>query len=213
MKKILAVVAALVIMASSTVAFAWWDRLNQETGDQNLVMGHGVRLVLENQTTSNQGVLVPEDAFYASVDGYTTEYVFVYKLLLEEDLDNFDLLINVNDLKVGDAEYNPAANIHGPLSASISTSVGSFVSESYDDSITKANSNMRINEVLKGSDAVYITLTFKLVNQTEDAGFAGDLVEAYEQIAGKVISFDITFEIPSFANQSNQTGFNVIPNN
>ncbi len=211
MKKIIAVVIALAIMASSTVAFAWWDRLNQETGDQDLNMGYGVRLVLENETTSGQGVLVPTGSFYASVEGYTTEYVFVYELFLEEDLDNFDLLINLNNLTIGGVEYNTAANVHGPLSVKIETSVGEFVSEGYDSTIEKADSNLRINEVLREDESVYITLRFTLQNNVEDAAFAGDLVEAYKALAGQIIEFDMTFEVPSYEEQTNQMSFNVHP--
>lgn len=212
MKKIIAfALASLVLLGTSTVAFAWWDRLEQEATDQSLDMGYGVRLVLEDETTEDQGVLVPAGSFYAAVDGYTTEYVFTYELNLEEDLDDFDLLIDIENLTIGGVDYDTAANVHGPLSVVIATSEGVFETTGYDDDITGPTTNLRLNEVLHGDGTVTITLTFTLMDHTEDALFEGDLVEAYEALAGKEIKFDIAFEIPAYVDQSNEEGFNVHP--
>ena len=211
MKKFLVAALLLLMIGSTSLAFAWWDRLEQGAEDQTLDMGYGVRLVLENETTKNQGVLVPVGSFYAAVDGYTTEYVFTYELNLEENLDDFDLLIDVKNLKIGGLAYDQAPNVHGPLSVVIESDKGSFVSESYDTSITGPATSLRLNEVLQGNGVVTITLTFSLQNHSEDAAFEGDLVEAYKALAGKEISFDIAFEVPTFANQSNQNEFNVHP--
>lgn len=211
MKKIIVAALLLLMVGSTTLAFAWWDRLGQEATEQTFDMGYGVRLVLEDQTTTTQGVLVPEGSFYAAVDGYTTEYVFTYELSLEEDLDNFDLLIDITNLEIGGVGYNPSPSVHGPLSVIITSDQGSFVVEGYDTSISSEETNLRLNEVLQGDGTVTITLAFTLQNHTEDASFSGNLVQAYEALAGKTITFDIAFEIPSFDQQSNQNGFNVHP--
>ena len=211
MKKFLVAALLLLMIGSTTLAFAWWDRLEQGADNQTLDMGYGVRLVLDNQTSEEQGVLVPEGSFYAAVDGYVTEYTFTYVLNLEEDLDKFDLLIDVNNLTIGGVDYNQAANVHGPLQVSITTSEGAFVSEGYATEITGPNTSLRLNEVLQGSGEVIITITFSLDTHVEDAAFEGDLVEAYAALAGQTISFDIAFEVPTFAHQSNQNGFNVHP--
>ena len=224
MKKIIAfALASLVLLGTSTVAFAWWDRLEQEATDQSLDMGYGVRLVLEDETTEDQGVLVPAGSFYAAVDGYTTEYVFTYELNLEEDLDDFDLLIDIENLTIGGVDYDTAANVHGPLSVVIETDTNQFVewdavgeewvAISVEGAIALGGptTNLRLNEVLQGDGTVTITLTFTLMDHTEDAPFEGDLVEAYEALAGKEIKFDIAFEIPAYGEQSNEEGFNVHP--
>ena len=212
MKKTLILAFALfVLIGTSTAAFAWWDRLEQETGEQSLDMGYGVRLVLEDETTENQGVLVPAGSFYAAVDGYATEYVFTYELNLEEDLDDFDLLIDISNLTIGGVAYDQAPNVHGPLSVVIASEDGSFESDGYDTDITGPNTSLRMNEVLQGDGTIVITITFTLQDHVEDAEFAGDLVDAYAALAGQEIKFDVAFEIPTFANQSNQNGFNVHP--
>ena len=212
MKKTLILALALfVLIGTSTAAFAWWDRLEQETGEQSLDMGYGVRLVLEDETTENQGVLVPAGSFYAAVDGYATEYVFTYELNLEEDLDDFDLLIDISNLAIGGVPYWLAPMVHGPLSVVIESSEGDFVSDGYDTNITGPNTSLRLNEVLQGDGTVTITITFSLLDHIEDAEFAGNLVQAYAALAGQEITFDIAFEVPTFENQSNQNGFNVHP--
>ena len=210
MKKFLVAALLLLMIGSTSLAFAWWDRLSQEETEQTLDMGYGVRLVLENETTKNQGVLVPVGSFYAAVDGYTTEYVFTYELNLEEDLDDFDLVIDITDLKIGGVEYDQAHDVHGPLNVVISTTQGAFVvNEIYANEITGPETKLRLNEVLQGNGVVTITLTFSLQNHVEDADFEGDLVAAYKALAGKEISFDIAFEVPSHTEQTGN--FNVHP--
>ena len=220
MKKFLVAALLLLMIGSTSLAFAWWDRLEQGAEDQTLDMGYGVRLVLENETTENQGVLVPAGSFYAAVDGYITEYVFTYELNLEENLDNFDLLININDLKIGGEDYNTAANVHGPLEVIATISrididsnnpldTGTVVTHT--TTVTGPSTSIELDEMLQGDGVVTVTLSFSLQNHEVDAAFEGDLVEAYKALAGKEISFDIAFEVPTYANQSNQNGFNVHP--
>lgn len=204
-KRFIILLVALFVFGGTIGAYAWWDRLQQGANNQELELGYGVRLVLENQETEGTDILVPSGSFYANVDGYTTEIVFTYELNLEEELGAFDLLMNVKNLKVGGVDYNSAASVHGPLSVVVANdqSVAFVVEEGvYVNTVTSANTAMRFNNILSDTDTIVITITFSLTDHTVDAGFDGDLVAAYAALAGATITFDVEFIVPTFAQQS-----------
>ena len=212
MKKLLVATLLLLMIGSTTLAFAWWDRLEQGADNQTLHLGYGVRLVLDNQTSEDQGVLVPEGSFYADVEGYVTSYTFTYVLSLEEELDNFDLLIDVTNLTIGNTPFWPAPMVHGPLQVLITTSAGAFEEEGYDTLITGPETHLRLNQVLQGDGEVTIEITFTLANHVNDAPTQGFMAAAYAALAGKTIRFDIAFEIPTHEHQSDPSNFTVFPN-
>jgi hypothetical protein len=203
MKKGLLIGLAVLFLIGSTIgAYAWWDRLQQTADDQTLEITYGVRLVLTDQTASPQGELVPSGSFFAGTPGYTTSYEFVYELKLEADMGTFDLEIDITDLEIGEVSYLKAST-HKALNVVVTTSSGEFIS-SEDSSVELSvhTTALRINNVLEGTDAITISVTFTLAAHDSELLVATD----YANVAGKSVEFDIAFNIPVYADQSANQG-------
>ncbi len=206
----------LSLLGTSTMAYAWWDNL-EETRGARLTLGYGVRLSLKDETSAEADTWVPAGSFYAEVDGYTTSHVFTYVLDLEEDLDDFDLLIDVEGLRIGDTGYDPSSDVHGPMRVIVEFDAGEndieFAGGGYDYVITGPNTHLRLNSVLRGDGEITVTITFTLLAQDVawEYATAENLESAYGSLAGKTIAFDVAFEVPMDEETIGQGGFNVHP--
>ena len=81
-KKILALIALLLLFGGTTVAFAYWDNLEQ-TQNETLIIGKGVTLEVAAVATAPVGkVLVPSEALLKAND--VTEIVLTYNVKLDQ---------------------------------------------------------------------------------------------------------------------------------
>ncbi len=81
-KKILALIALLLLFGGTTVAFAYWDNLEQ-TQNETLIIGEGVTLEVAAVATAPVGkVLVPSEALLKAND--VTEIVLTYNVKLDQ---------------------------------------------------------------------------------------------------------------------------------
>ena len=198
-KKLTFVFLAVLLFGGSVLAFAWWDNLDENEAG-TLELGYGVRLALDNQTTAEQGILVPENSFFAAdEDKYTTSYVFTYELTLPDVTEGLDVLIDITNLKVGEAAFT--SEDFKALDFQVSTNEGTFVSTGETTaSIEGSTTNLRINQTLNDTTPITITITVTLVDAEEEDT---ELVFAdYEAVAGAEITFDIEFSVPEFNLQS-----------
>ena len=185
MKKILLTIVAMMILFVGTnfTALTWWEKTIETSQKTQLNMGYGL--------------LVPEGSYYSTKEGYTTSYEMEYKLTLEDTVDSFDLIVSLNDLKIGDVNYNPSSNIHGPFQVEITASSGEMVLEGYDTSIVKENSNIRFNNIFNNGEDVIINITFSLLENNNTSMPLNELMEAYNNLAGKIVTFNLIFEVPA----------------
>lgn len=193
MKKILLFVEALVFLFASTTmtAIAWWNITIENISAETLELGYGVTLTLYDQVVESQGKkLVPVGSYYSNKSGYVTEYVLDYYLTIDGVYEEDDLLVSISDIKVGDLNYDNSPNIHGPLKIEILSSSDSsniYTVNSYNDSTT-------FEKVLRNNETEIISIKFSLLDDDTELISESDLYQAYNNLAGKTISFNLTFE-------------------
>lgn len=196
MKRILLFIGAFLLLFAGTTftAVTWWTHNLEITNNSNLQLGHGVKLTLYDQVVINQGKLVPFGSYYSTKEGFVTEYEINYTLNIEGIDDVLDLMVSLNDLKIGDLYYDNSMNIHGPL----------LIDISYDDVVGEQNSNNRVefantsirfNKVLVNEQKITISIRFSLLDNDIKYLSASDLNQAYDNLAGKKISFNLIFEV------------------
>ena len=196
LKKLSFIFVIALLLGGSALAFAWWDNLEQTETNQELEIGQGVRLTVADETTSGQGLLVPQGSFYASGAEYTTHAAFSYELSLEEGAlaDGFvaDLTVTLENLALelnGDTfEFEPHL----------------FTLKINDDPVTVGT----VTTSIGGSNEYSYTITFDEAFYDENGEFTVDLqitlkehpdsnldASDYAAVAGKNLTFDISFEL------------------
>ena len=184
-RKLLVALVGLFVIGGTIGAYAWWDILAKDT-DGQLEMSYGVRLVLDDQTTEDQGMLVPAGSYFASAEGFTTEYSFEYKLYLEDDMGSFDLNIDLENLLVGGVNYL-AASTHRALYVTVNVNGVDYV-------VAVENTSLLIEDAFNGTEEVIVTVNFSLASQAAVAEPAFGEAD-YQAVAGQTITFDIAFEV------------------
>lgn len=192
-KKFLALIALLLLFGGTTVAFAYWDNLSQNsTGEYEI--GYGVRLEVPTHVEDDRA-LVPSGSFYSAYEAdYTTSLQFVYTLSLEDNLQagmEADLSVDITDFDVNGvlAQFNQADSLFtvtvGTDAAAASTSAtGEW---SFTDAFDE-----NTNTVL-----VYVTI------ELAPNGAAGFDASDYNLVAGQSADFDIAFELTNSSSSTN----------
>ena len=189
MKKFTALILLLLMVGSTSLAFAWWDTTSGSFEDETFELGTGVRLTLSDQTTAGQGLLIPAGSFYEDEVGYTSTYSFEYDLSLLEDLGSFDLIAGLANVTVGGSAYDSDLGVHGALAFEL------FVNGTSAGVITPGGT-LSSAGALSSTVITSVELRITLLDQTSTA-FASDAqaLAAYNALNGQTIAFDITFEI------------------
>jgi len=108
LKKFLILVFGLVVLASSSIAYAWWDNLYFENPENDVVqLGEGLELVVLPVTINplTSGNLIPESAILTQNSTYAIELHYTVRLdyNVQEAL---NLSVTVSDIKVNEV-VNP----------------------------------------------------------------------------------------------------------
>lgn len=106
LKKIIAAILIALMLASTTLAFAWWDELTQTEAESNLIIGQGLVLNVEAVAETPEGkVLVPYGYALGLNDVETIE--LTYSLTLDQEaVVDLDLNITVSDILIGGSTTN-----------------------------------------------------------------------------------------------------------
>ncbi len=188
-KRILIVLLALVILGSTTVGYAYWDRLSQDTNGEYEI-GYGVRLNVPT-TVQDERILVPAGSFYSAYQAdYTTSYVFEYTLTLEDPLQEgmeADLSVDITDFEIAAfvASFNNSESV---FTITVGTDEVSATQEAdgswdFEDAFYYTN-----NTVI-----VYVTITMA------DNGNANFDSSDYDFVSGNTAEFAIGFELTNSA--------------
>lgn len=192
-KRILALVALLLLFGGTTVAFAYWDQLSQNsTGEYEI--GYGVRLEVPTHIQDDR-ILVPAGSFYSAYEAdYTTSLEFVYTLSLEDALQagmEADLNVDITDFDVNGilATFNQEGSV---FTVKVGTdAVAQTTSATGEWTFTDAF-YFENNTVL-----VYVTI------ELADNDAAGFDAEDYNFLAGQAADFDIAFELVNSSSSTN----------
>jgi len=160
MKKILVVVFALVVLSSSSIAYAWWDRLSFENAETDLVLvGKGLELIVLPVTINplTNGNLIPQSAVLTQNSTYAIELHYTVRLN-ESVSDALNLSVTVTDIKVNEVEnpfnllyvevsHNPAiANDDVFVALTVRIDDSNLQEENYDAAyVALANKNITFN--------------------------------------------------------------------
>lgn len=174
-------------------AVTWWNHTIEISNNSNLELGHGVRLMLYDQKVLNQGKLVPLGSYYSNKEGFVTEYEIDYILNIKGIDEDLDLMVSLNDLKIGDLYYDNSMNVHGPLLINVSYNV-LIEEENSNYRVESANTSIRFNKFLVNEQKITISIKFSLMDNDIQNLSMSDLNEAYNNLAGKKISFNLIFE-------------------
>ncbi len=105
LKRLMVVLILMLMVASSTIAFAWWDNLSQ-TDDQTLLIGQGVTLEVDTVVTVPEGkVLVPKGIVTKVGDVDLIELTYNVKLDYEV-IENLDLSVTAKNILIGESDKN-----------------------------------------------------------------------------------------------------------
>ncbi len=105
LKRLMVVLILMLMVASSTIAFAWWDNLSQ-TDDQTLLIGQGVTLEVDTVVTVPEGkVLVPKGIVMKVGDVDLIELTYNVKLDYEV-IENLDLSVTAKNILIGESDKN-----------------------------------------------------------------------------------------------------------
>ena len=105
LKRLMVVLILMLIVASSTIAFAWWDNLSQ-TDEQTLLIGQGVTLEVDAVVTAPEGkVLVPKGIVMKVGDVDLVELTYNVKLDYEV-IEDLDLSVIAKNILIGDSDKN-----------------------------------------------------------------------------------------------------------
>ena len=188
MRKLSVLLLLLLMIGSTSFAFAWWDSLDTSL-EQEFELGVGVRLELDNQTTAGQGLLIPAGSHFAGSSGYTTSYTFLYSLSLPEDLGDFDLAVALSDVTVGGVVFDNSLGVHGALQFELLV-----------DGVSQGNllpgGSASIASALSDTTATSVQLSITLLPQASTAfADATEALAAYNALNGRIIAFTIAFEL------------------
>lgn len=105
LKRLMVVLILMLMVASSTIAFAWWDNLSQ-TDDQTILIGQGVTLEVDTVVTVPEGkVLVPKGIVMKVGDVDLIELTYNVKLDYEV-IENLDLSVIAKNILIGESDKN-----------------------------------------------------------------------------------------------------------
>jgi hypothetical protein len=111
MKKIFAVILLAILMAGSSMAYAWWDQLSQDQ-TETLQIGEGVTLTVNAVATAPADkVLVPVGAILKTND--VNQIDLTYNVKLDQSITNdLDLSVVASNIQIGGlATYADLVNI------------------------------------------------------------------------------------------------------
>lgn len=216
-KKLVLILLVLTLLTSGAITYAWWSSNSKET-DNTLTMGYGLRLEVEGTTANQDELLIPAGSTFDGVDGYTTQYVFTYTIQLDANLVGiFDLDVQVEEILIGGVAYNGFIENHGLLMFDISVNNAGIAPNPnfsrsnlttpvlYNDATPNfaGTSFADVEEVISSDHrTVVVTITIYLANNNFvpapefpllPENF--DLSAAYTALAGKVITFKVSFEL------------------
>lgn len=181
-KKVLVAALLFLLVGSTVIAFAWWDRRSLD-GDDGFEIGIGVRLELKEVLRPSSKALVPVGSLHArDTENYTTAQSVVYTFSLEQSLAlPVALRTTVTGLHLdGVPVPDPSAlRIH--------------IGGSDLDSILHESETRELfieNALRESTDSVDISITFSFA---DDPGPAPE--EAYALLAGKTLGFTVRFEL------------------
>ena len=180
LKKLSFIFVIALLLGGSAMAFAWWDNLEATESGQELEIGQGVRLTVADQTTSGQGLLVPAGSFYASGADYTTTYEFTYDLSLEEGAlaEGFDadLIVTLENLALDGGAFADTL----------------FTLDINGEEVKDPGFTHTFTAVFDDETHTYqVVLQIALKDHPDSSLDSSD----YEAVAGKDLTFDISFEI------------------
>ncbi len=115
-KRLMVVLILMLMVTSSTIAFAWWDNLSQ-SDNQTLLIGQGVTLEVEAVVTAPEGkVLVPKGIVMKVNDVDSIELTYNVKLDYEV-IEDLDLSVIADEIMIGRSnEHSDLVNIEITLS-------------------------------------------------------------------------------------------------
>lgn len=104
-KKLIAVLAMVIVLGGSTMAFAWWDDL-QKTQNETLTIGEGVTLQVAAVATAPVGkVLVPAGVVIKAND--VTSIVLTYNVKLDlAAVSALNLAVASSNVQIGGSATN-----------------------------------------------------------------------------------------------------------
>lgn len=192
-KKSFAFVFALLLSLSSVVAYAWWDQLQVSLDVIELEIGYGSRITLQNLTTEDQGVLVPEGSANDGRPGYTTTYMFEFQLNFSPDLIDFDLQIEVGQILIHqddietpyDRTLRPYEALHITMGSS-DESLQLFPNPSLEITATTTIINLTSEQVTLPTSLFEIVVIIHEPDIHE---------ETFDALAGATLSFDLSVEV------------------
>ena len=113
MKKRLVVVLLLLMVGSTSMAFAWWDSLDGFEFDQEITIGVGERLEVE-ASSATLGTLVPAGTKAAAEEGFVTSIQLSYLVNVTSSFDTNTLIIDLSSSTLDD-ETIAGIELYGAL--------------------------------------------------------------------------------------------------
>ena len=142
MKKFIVAALLLLMVGSTSLAFAWWDSLETVENDVTIGIGEGVTISvnLDKQTT---GVLVPSGVVLKTNDVTSVDVEFTVSLDRNDLLNELDLAVVVGNIQIDGSTDNASL-----VNAEVSTNPGTIKNSSVDVVIT-------VTLDMPGSQAIY----------------------------------------------------------
>jgi hypothetical protein len=109
-KRILAVIALVLLFGGTTLAFGYWDNLTPDAIGEKVVVGEGVTLTVP-AAINPTGQLVPTGVVMKTGD--VDSYVLTYSVSLDKaTLANLNLAVTISNIEIGGiTTYNDAIDI------------------------------------------------------------------------------------------------------
>ena len=175
-KKLGFMIALVLLLGGSALAFAWWDNL-EETQSENIVLGEGVRISVSEDTEEEDRLLVPAGSFYADFeDDYTTEYVFTYTVSMENPLEpGYKASLNVS--------------VDGWNVSSPALDVLQYTIE--ENGTTTTDESLTITDAFSSAGETYtITVEISIAGEPDEE----DEQDVYDALVGG-LEFDVNFSV------------------
>lgn len=155
-KRILAIIALVLLFGGTTLAFGYWDSLERTQNDQTVVIGEGTSLtVAAGVHSDNTKILVPSNVAMGPND--VTSYVISYNVKLEKTTAvDLDLTVVASNVKVNGLVYEGLIDVAISTDGTINSS-----EEAVTVTVTFAREPLNITEynAVYGQDITF-DLTF-----------------------------------------------------
>ena len=102
-KRILVVLALVLLLGGTTLAFGYWDNLTVNQTGETLVLGEGVELTVASGVHTDSGSLLVPSGFARS--GQIDSYEIKYSVILDTNL-SLGLTVTPSNIKIGGSTVN-----------------------------------------------------------------------------------------------------------